>query len=336
MAVDTEARAAAEVELALPWHEDLWAHMAGALNGDRVAHGLLFCGPGGVGKRRFAERTVAALLCRERDTQGEACGQCSGCRQRRAGTHPDISRLVPDEPGKRIKVDQVRRFAHALHLTSQYDSGRVGWIDPADALTVSAANSLLKTLEEPPAGCHILLITDRLSSLLPTIRSRCQQWRIPAASLDAARRWLATRDIPVDQTPDDRLRAPLAVIGAHETGLAEQITQWDQDLSRLLARRANPVAVAERAAQAERRPWVDWVYRRSADLLIACVAAEQDSPLDETATAAARRLGPVALQAWSRKVGAVAQNVEANADWRLMLESLFIDLSERVTEAGRT
>ena len=314
----------------LPWHDATWAPMRRALSQARVAHGLLICGPPGIGKRVFAERVAAALLCRAPDDNHDACGHCAACRQRLAATHPDISRLVPEDTGKKIKVDQVRRFGHALHLTPQYDAGRIGWIDPADALTPSAANSLLKTLEEPPAGCHILLVTDRLSALLPTIRSRCQLWRLPAAEPDIARAWLEARGIAHEQESSDRLRAPMLLTRA-EAGEARSRQQaWDTDLAKLLQRRANPIAVAERAAEADRAEWSTWLYRRTNDLMSLAVGAASTTGLDPAAEDIARRLGARHLSAWSQNVVTVGRRVDTNADWQLTLEALFIDLGQRV------
>ncbi|MGB7754664.1 MAG: hypothetical protein WBL23_01210 [Salinisphaera sp.] len=321
--------------LRLPWHEALWRHMSVGLAADRVAHGVLVAGTPGVGKRRFAWRLVAALLCRELSDDGEACGLCPGCRQRAAGTHPDISRLTPEDTGKAIKVDQVRRFSHALHLTPQYSTGRVGWIDPADSLSISAANSLLKTLEEPPAGCHIVLISDRVSALLPTIRSRCQIWTVPAAEPTTARSWLAARDFDANRVDDDSLRAPLALLARRDMDAESLIEHWDKDLARLLARRANPVSVAERAYEAERRLWVDWLYRRCNDLLLATLGSESSS-LDRGLAEGARRLGVRRIEAWSRRVTEVARTAGTNADWRLVVESVFIELSQYVAEATDT
>lgn len=319
--------------LALPWHAALWSHMAAGLAAERIAHGLLVTGTPGVGKRRFARRLVAALLCRDRRPDGEACGVCMGCRQCRAATHPDISRLTPEDTGKRIKVDQVRRFSHTLHLTSQYSTGRIGWIDPADALSVSAANSLLKTLEEPPAGCHIVLISDRVSALLATIRSRCQIWTVPAAAPETARAWLAEHAIDAARLEDDSLRAPLALLARHAADAEGWIVQWDKDLARLLARRANPVSVAERAVEAERRLWIDWLYRRCNDLLLATL--DHNTAFDSELAAGARHLGRRRIEAWSRRVAEAARLAATNADWRLVVESVFIELSQYVAETTR-
>lgn len=319
--------------LALPWHNTLWSHMAAGVAADRVAHGLLIAGTPGVGKRRFAWRLTAALLCRQRTASGDACGVCAGCRQRAAGTHPDISRLTPEETGKAIKVEQVRRFSHTLHLTPQYATGRIGWIDPADALSISAANSLLKTLEEPPAECHIMLISDRVSALLPTIRSRCQIWTVPAADPAGARSWLSDQAFDASRIDDDALRAPLALLARRDVDAESLFAQWDKDLARLLARRANPANVAERAYQAERRLWIDWLYRRCNDLLLAALGGPAPSHMDAALADGARRLGPRRIQIWSQRVTEVARMASTNADWRLVVESVFIELSQYVAEA---
>src|SRR5699024_9785329 len=123
------------------------------------------------------------------------CGQCPGCRQWLAGAHADVSMLTPDEGGKSISVERVRSFTYQLQLTSQYASGRLGWIEPAEQLTREAANSLLKTLEEPPAGTHLLLVTAQPDRLLPTIRSRCRILRVPPAPAAVARDWLRMQGV---------------------------------------------------------------------------------------------------------------------------------------------
>lgn len=319
----------------LPWHDGLWTPMARALAEERVAHGILVCGAVGVGKRRFAQRLVEALLCIDRDSNGDACGQCARCRQHRAGTHPDISRLTPEEVGRQIKVGQVREFGHSLRLTSQYNSGRVGWIEPAEQLSISAANSLLKTLEEPPAGCHIVLISDRVSALMATIRSRCQLWRVPSAEPSAGRAWLARHDVDDCLINDDLARTPLMALARSTSAHAEQRKQWESDLARLFARKANPVTVAERVGKEDAALWIDWLYRRAQQLLQASLEpagrpSQELSSAEAAMRQAAQQLGAGVLEPWCRHVVRAARLQQTNADWRLVVESLLIDLSQRI------
>jgi DNA polymerase-3 subunit delta' len=323
----------ADTTFILPWHEKPWRPMAAALDAGRVAHGLLITGIRGVGKRRFAARLAAALLCQARDAHGDACGACTTCRQRLAGTHPDVSRLAPEEGSQTIKVEQIRRFAQTLHLTPQHTTGRLGWIDPADALTPEAANSLLKTLEEPPLGSHLLLISEQPSKLLPTIRSRCQHWSLPPAAPATARAWLEAQGLEPEALAGERLDAPLAALAQERCGAMQLFRQWDQDLARLLHGRADPVQVAERAAAApERSLWLDWLYRRCNDLMRACLGlpggASED--LEPALAQGAARLGSCHLEAWSREVAGLARAADSNADWRLRVESVFLDLDRRI------
>ena len=318
------------------WHEPPWVFFQQALASGRLAHGLLIHGAPGVGKRVFVERVARALLCRARRPDGDACGACPACRQVTAGTHPDISRLMPEEAGRQIKVDQVRRFSQTLHLTSQYASGRLGWVDPAEGLSISAANSLLKTLEEPPLDCHLILVTDRLSALMPTIRSRCQLWRVPAATPEAGAAWLAERAMTEYAIDNDSLRAPFAVQARYEEDYAALTQAWDDDLARLLARRVNAVTIAERAAKAGRHLWIDWAYRRANALLAASLQAESAiNALPAALRPAAARIEPAVFARLASGVARAARLAATNADWRLLIESVLLDFSERLPQSRK-
>lgn len=204
----------------LPWQQFAWDNLIARY--DRLPHGLLFSGMQGIGKRAFVWRFVAWLLCDNRlqalegSNQQGACGRCQSCQWLQSGTHPDLQVLplsslpitqdseakeptkkskssskssqkknssVASEPAKTsIKVDDIRELQPFI---SQGSSGRrVCVIDNADLMTVAAANALLKTLEEPREGIHLLLVTDWPTKLLPTIKSRVQQVAIDHIQLD--------------------------------------------------------------------------------------------------------------------------------------------------------
>lgn len=204
----------------LPWQQTAWDNLIARY--ERLPHGLLFAGMQGIGKRAFVWRFVAWLLCDNRlqtvdnANQQGACGHCQSCQWLQSGTHPDLQVLplsslpvtqddeskeptkktkssskssqkknssVASEPAKTsIKVDDIRELQPFI---SQGSSGRrVCVIDNADMMTVAAANALLKTLEEPREGIHLLLVTDWPTKLLPTIKSRVQQVAIDHIQLD--------------------------------------------------------------------------------------------------------------------------------------------------------
>jgi DNA polymerase-3 subunit delta' len=156
-----------------------------AIHRGRVAHAYLFLGPDGIGKRLVAMRIAQSLFCpRIPDEQLDACGECPACRQVLAGTHPDLLTVAcPD--GKRelplaliIGTEENRGregLLHDLSLHPMSATRRVAIIDDADKMNEESANALLKTLEEPPPGAILFLISPSLETLLPTIRSRCQK-----------------------------------------------------------------------------------------------------------------------------------------------------------------
>jgi DNA polymerase-3 subunit delta' len=150
----------------------------------RLASTFLFVGPPGIGKRTFALKLAQTLLCPMRPAEKmDPCGQCPMCRQVRAGSHPDLHVVrKPDDknelPLALLIGDGDKRnregLCHEIALRPFAGDRRVAIIDDADLLNVEGANSLLKTLEEPPAGAMMILISTALEKQLPTIRSRCQ------------------------------------------------------------------------------------------------------------------------------------------------------------------
>lgn len=201
-----------------PWHSELWARLHALRASGRLPHALLFAGPVGIGKRAFAQRLGRMLVCTA-GIERAPCGECAACRQYEAGTHPDCTTLSPPEPGKSISVEAVRDVTGRLGLSGQ--GTKVALVDTAEAMTTSAANSLLKTLEEPPGDAMLLLVSDRSGRLPATVRSRCQRFAFALPTYDVARGWLAQQG--VDQ-PDHWLArsggAPLAAL-ALASGEAE-------------------------------------------------------------------------------------------------------------------
>ena len=139
----------------------------------KTCHAYLFQGPVGVGKKMAARAFAAFLNCRQQD-RDDSCGQCPACRKMASGNHPDFLSIEPD--GAQIKIDQIRELKKILSYSLVEDGYRVVVLaDIHQTMTrKEVANSLLKTLEEPPVQTVFVLTAVEAAGILPTIVSRCQ------------------------------------------------------------------------------------------------------------------------------------------------------------------
>jgi DNA polymerase-3 subunit delta' len=153
--------------------EQVVRFLQNGLRTGRVAHAYAFVGPSGTGRKQMAMELAKALHCER--LSDDACGECRNCRRIDHGNHPDVMVIAPD--GQSIKIEQVRQLQRAFQYSAEKGATRVAILEQADKLTVQAANSLLKFLEEPSLRMVVVLIVENVHALLPTIRSRCQLLR---------------------------------------------------------------------------------------------------------------------------------------------------------------
>lgn len=206
----------------------------------RLAHAYLFRGPDGVGKRFCALLVAARLNCR-RPTESGACGDCLSCRKYLSGNHPDFITVSPD--GATIKIDTIRELCRSLGYPPYESPVRTVVLEDVHTLRSEAANSLLKTLEEPPEDNVLILTAESSREVLPTILSRCQI--IPFHPLNAAQTTLVLRQ----QEPEisDSEAESLAAIAGGSPGLAlllrrQGIIEVWRDLVSVLAETAGDSA----------------------------------------------------------------------------------------------
>lgn len=144
-------------------------------------HAVLMFGQPGIGKRTLANLLAQSLFC---VGQSKPCGVCAACARYAAGSHPDAHRVIAK---KSIGVDEIRQLTVSLHAAAYEGGWKTAIIEDAGAMTVQAQNSLLKTIEEPPAKTVFLLTAVSAGQMLPTVRSRCRPVRmLPMAVSDVA------------------------------------------------------------------------------------------------------------------------------------------------------
>ncbi len=253
----------------LPWHREPWETLLRAERDGRLPHALLLRGPAGLGKRPFARRLVAALLCTARGESQAPCGGCQGCRLLAAGNHPALSLIAPESEGRAIRIDAIREYTAGAALTAQGGGYKIAVIDPADAMNRAAANSLLKTLEEPVPGTLILLITSHSHRLPATIKSRCQSLDFRRPDRGPALEWLAPRVGGLDPALllDLAGGAPLRAVELAAPGTLDERLKRLSELEGLAAGRQDPVALAAAWSQGELPRLLEWLWGWAADMI---------------------------------------------------------------------
>ena len=335
-----------DVAVALPWLPLLpWQAMPLAqllTQRDTLAHALLIHGPRGIGKHAFALGLAQALLCETPRPDGLGCGVCSGCRYAMAGAHPDLMRLEllqtdPDtgllEAVDQIPVDRVRALIDFTEFTSHRQRAKVAVIAPADRMNPSAANALLKTLEEPPAGTYLLLVSEAPGRLPPTVVSRCRKLAAPRPSAAEAQSWLIAQGVAESELALAQADgAPLAALSHADPAVQEERRAWIAALSdpdRLSAPKL--AARIDAAGKDERRgrlAWaIEWLIAWTADLArVASGAVVRQNPDAARALATlASRVAPVALFGYHRSLLQQRAQLAHPLAPRLVAEALLID-----------
>ena len=211
-----------------PWLQPYYQQILQPFLQGKGHHALLFKAEQGIGAEQLIENIAAWLMCQQ--TEGEQpCGHCHSCALFQAANHPDFYRLEPIE-NKDIGVEQVREINEKVSQFAQQGGNKVVLIRQADRLTESAANALLKTLEEPRAQTYFLLQVDFSAKLLATIYSRCQAWIINTPKVEQGLAWLQQSRQENIEDLQTALRInynrPLLALACLEQGLLEKRTAF--------------------------------------------------------------------------------------------------------------
>lgn len=253
-----------------PWQTEHWKTVHLANQASRMAHAVLFTGPVGIGLEHFSKCLTASLLCKNPGDDNHACGDCRSCHLIHGGSHPDLFVIEPEEPGKQIKVDEIRKLIDSIHLKSQYGRYKIAVISPADAMNRNAANSLLKTLEEPPEHSLLILLCHRPNLLPITIRSRCQHIRFNPAFDEETARWV-NENLETSENAEDLLKiaggAPLAIEEMLESNVMEYQQNILDDLFALKGMQEDPIKIAEKWKTYETSRVLLWLTQLLADMI---------------------------------------------------------------------
>ena len=275
-----------------PWQQSVWPQIRNHVI--TKAQAFIFSGRKGIGQLEFSEYLAQSLLC-EQPTQAQfACGSCRSCQWFEQGTHPNFYRLEPEallvesdldatqalsdskqssedtnskkKLSQQITIDQIRHLDQFLYLSGHQSGRKILLIHPADCMNVSAANAMLKRIEEPPPQVLFFLVTDRLQALIPTIVSRCMRITLPYPDRLSVKNWLHQEGIEENSIDLSWFgTSPQLVKRYLEAGYSAYYVALIEKLSSPM--QLDPITLAEKLHKQELSMIVSWLQKWCYDLV---------------------------------------------------------------------
>jgi len=288
---------------------------------------VLLAGPPGVGKRAAARWIAASTLDLERADLPSHPGQVP--------EHADLRWIAPPEDKESIGIEQIRGLVHDMSLTSYAGGGKVAVIEPANAMTVNAANSLLKTLEEPPGDALLILIADRIGKLPATIFSRCQRIDVAPPGEDTGLAWLS--QMQPGAAWADALRvaggAPIAAIEVLDD--LETSSLMARDLNALGRGNGSPIEIAARWNKIGAGFVFNWLAQQIKMALVACSAGRDRAIGLSIDDSVLRRMDRRNLFCYLDIINGLRGQPGGSYNVQLTLEGLLIDWADGLQEYGQ-
>ncbi len=310
----------------LDWLEGFVESWQDRISHGRVPHALLLAGPVGVGKRAAA-RWIAATMLGLKTSRLPVYPQD-------AIEHADLRWVAPLEDKESIGIEQIRELVHGMVLTSYEGGGKVAVIEPANAMTVSAANSLLKTLEEPAGDALLILVADRVGKLPATIFSRCQRIDLPAPAQGAALAWLDRVQPGASWTEALRVAGggPLAAIGVLED--LETSATMARDLNALGTGMGSAVEVAARWTRIGPEFVLNWLSQQVKLVVIAASAGREQAAGLAIEESVVRRMDRRNLFCYLDIINGLRGQPGGSFNVQVTLEGLLIDWADGLQDCG--
>ncbi|MEY5027803.1 MAG: polymerase subunit delta [Pseudomonadota bacterium] len=327
-----------------PWIERQVAQLL-----QQRGHAWLLQGPSGLGHYALALALARAWLCEQASPSG-ACGQCASCHAIDVHTHADLLMLMPEttmmelswplssqaqdkidkkerKPSKEIRVDALRDAVEFSQRTDARGRGKVVLVYPAERMNAIAANTLLKTLEEPPGNVRFVLACENAQLLLPTIRSRCQSFTLQWPQADESLQWLQAQGVSPQEAP--RL---LALMGHRpDDALAEsqqgRASSWWSALPKAVAQ-----GQVQHLADLSPSQQIQALMKVAHDAVLVASGAQPRyfSTSELPATPASLR----SLSDWYKRLQSSLRTAEHPFNAGLMLEALLSDAQQTLQSAS--
>ncbi len=305
----------------IPWLNQFSANWRTSVKQDRAPHALMLLGAAGTGKR-----CAAAWLAR--CSLGISELESAPQYPLTIPEHADLRWLTPPEDKNSIGIEQIRELVASLSLTSYAGGSKVAVIDPANAMTANATNSLLKTLEEPPGDALLILIADRVGYLPATIFSRCQRVNIALPAEADSLDWLASLQASAGWPAALRAagNAPLAAVASLES--MQETDTMAKEFAALPERNASPLEVAGRWAKHEPAFVLNWLCRQVQLCILRVFGGLVASPGGSVSDSVLQRIDRRNLFCYLDVINKLRGQPAGSYNVQLTLESLLIDWAD--------
>jgi DNA polymerase-3 subunit delta' len=325
----------------IPWNSDLWLGLVKRYHGAGLPHASLILGNEGTGRRSLAFKLAKFLLCQAPDKKTAQsniyCGQCHSCKLMDAGSHPDYFICDQEAKGKQIKVDTVRKLNDFMSKTPQISACQVVQIYPLEAMNLNASNALLKTLEEPSGESYLLLIAERLGTVLPTIRSRTQRINLHPPHSEQALTWLSER-LPNTSSEDLALAlrqcagGPLKAEQWLREGLLVQDAAYTSLMQKWLSGQQQLQDVSKALAKYDLTDTINWWTSLNLDIMklgmgahVMQISHPQQGEWIGQLVATVSKIKLLTLQQKLQEIAGRLSTGQGNYNASLLIESLLLD-----------
>ena len=336
----------------IPWNQELWNDLIKRYHGAGLPHASLLLGNEGTGRRPLAFKMAKFLLCQAVDKKtakyNDSCNQCHSCKLMNAGSHPDYFICDQEAKGKQIKIDTVRKLNDFLSKTPQISACQVVQVYPLEAMNPNASNALLKTLEEPSGESYLLLMAERLGTVLPTIRSRTQRINLHPPKTEQALAWLTQR-LPNASAEDLALAlrqcggGPLKAERWLREGLLEQDATYITLMQKWLSGQQQLQDISKALAKYELSDTINWWTGLSLDIMKLGMGADatqishpQQSEWIGQLVTTVSKLKLLTLQNKLQEIAGRLASGQGNYNASLLIESLLLDWQQSFTQTPST
>ncbi len=313
-----------------PWQYNNWLLLRRYIKQHRIPQALLISGSKGLGKYDLAKHFAFSLLCTKPGADALYCKECRSCKLIESSTHPDFIEIKPDEGKSTISVDQIRKVIADTYLKPQFETYRSIMINPAEAMTTSAANAFLKCLEEPTERTVFILLTTNPAKLPATITSRCQKLEVTFPEKSTIIDWM--KEAGINQNQETLINLLKASVLSPEqlsnNHTLKQRTDCFEDWLGIARGTFYPAIIADKWKQIPETELLNWLISWVSDLIKCTNRIDPkwlcNLDLTKALQSLSEKLEIIALYGLYSHLLKTRQQIGTSINFQLMIEEILV------------